>query len=158
MSAPAVDPGTASTDPGTASTAGRHHPITTAFDRATLAMSRRAITASARLGGLSSSEIDQFVLAANEILTNAILHGGGGGILRIWHERNTLRCRITDTGPGIGTVHPGLPDAGAAGGRGLWLANQCCTVEITSGPKGTTVDLSAEAATATLPTPRSASV
>jgi anti-sigma regulatory factor (Ser/Thr protein kinase) len=87
--------------------------------------------------------LDDLVLAANELATNSIYHGGGEGTLRLWREDETLLCEVTDRGefaePLVGRVFP-APDQWS--GRGLWLANQLCDlVQIRSMPTGSVVRL-----------------
>jgi anti-sigma regulatory factor (Ser/Thr protein kinase) len=90
---------------------------------------------------LGAERIEELVLAVNELATNSVRHGGGGGTLRVWREAETLLCEIQDNGhieqPLLGRTLPG-PDARS--GRGLWLANQLCDlVQIRSSPDGTVV-------------------
>ena len=63
------------------------------------------------------------MLAANEIATNSIRHGGGEGTLLAWIDGDAVVCEISDEGqitdPLVGRRRP---PADAAGGRGLWLA------------------------------------
>lgn len=88
-----------------------------------------------------------FVVAVQEIVTNAVRHGGGSGKLRLWYDRDLL-CEITDHGGGFPST-PDLdrttpPTATAHGGRGLWLAQQATTeLAIRSGTGGSAVRLKA---------------
>jgi anti-sigma regulatory factor (Ser/Thr protein kinase) len=91
----------------------------------------------------SHDRVDDLVLAANELATNSIYHGGGQGTLRMWSEDETLLCEVNDRGeftePLVGRVFP-APDEWS--GRGLWLANQLCDlVQIRSRPNGSVVRL-----------------
>ena len=67
------------------------------------------------------------MLATHEVATNSIRHGGGEGVLRVWHEDHTVVCEVSDRGrmdrPLAGREKP---DLDADGGWGLWLANQLC--------------------------------
>ena len=91
------------------------------------------------IAGLDRDKIDDLVLAANEIATNSIRHGGERGCVRAWTDRGWFVCEFEDDGtienPLIGRVQPGVTDDG---GRGLWIANQICDlVQIrTTGPTG----------------------
>ena len=84
------------------------------------------------------------MLAAHEIATNSVRHGGGRGILRVWREAETVICDVRDSGriaaqPLVGRVRPQL---GATGGWGLWLANQLCDlVQLRELPEGSVVRL-----------------
>lgn len=84
-----------------------------------------------------------FLLAANEVATNTLAHGGGTGRARIWHDEREIVFEIADAGrvddPLAGRRRP---DASSERGRGLWLANSLCDlVELRSGVTGTTVRL-----------------
>lgn len=75
--------------------------------------------------GLSDARRGDFVLAVDEIATNAIEHAGGRGHLVLRRVGDELECSISDRGPGftdavIPDVLPGLD--GAPTGRGLWLS------------------------------------
>lgn len=93
--------------------------------------------------GLSECRASEFVLAVDELATNSVRHGGGGGRMRIWPDAADLVGEIHDTGridqPLAGRVHPLLDDEN---GRGLWLVNQLCDlVETRSTPTGTVIRL-----------------
>ena len=72
-----------------------------------------------------------------------MVHGGGGGPMRVWEEDATLICEVSDTG----RIHQPLAGReraqdGQIGGLGLWLANHVCDlVQVRSFPGGTTVRL-----------------
>ena len=59
---------------------------------------RKFVADHARAFGLSSQRTDDLVLAANEMATNSVLHGGGSGLARVWGEDETLLCEIRDAG------------------------------------------------------------
>jgi len=98
-----------------------------AFDGDSLAEVRGLVARWAKRVGLAGPRAENLVLAANEIATNSIRHGGGAGILRLWEEDGVLLCQIEDRGhiaePLAGRLQPVLDKPG---GRGLWLANQLC--------------------------------
>jgi anti-sigma regulatory factor (Ser/Thr protein kinase) len=97
----------------------------------------------ARSFGMSSSRIDNLVLAANEMATNSILHGGGSGLVRVWGEDDSFLCEIRDAGH-IDNVMVGRvrPPRDEMAGRGVWMANQLCDlVQIRSSDTGTVVRL-----------------
>jgi anti-sigma regulatory factor (Ser/Thr protein kinase) len=90
---------------------------------------------------LPSDPTEALTLAVNELATNSIRYGGGGGTLRVWRERETVLCEIEDDGfienPLAGRV---LPEPDEHTGRGLWLANQLCDlVQIRSASSGNVV-------------------
>lgn len=77
--------------------------------------------------GLDLSRVEDLVLAVNEIVTNSVRHGGGGGLLRMWETPDSVVSEITDHGhidrPMIGREQPTLDQTS---GFGLWIANQVC--------------------------------
>jgi len=93
--------------------------------------------------GLSATRAGGFAIASNEIATNSVRHGGGRGVMRIWHEGHKLTCEIADSGRFNQPLADRMrPAADTAGARGLWLANQLCDlVQIRSVPQGTIVRL-----------------
>ncbi|GGW16108.1 anti-sigma regulatory factor [Streptomyces capoamus] len=115
-----------------------------AYGKGDLSAVREKIAACAGRHGLTGRRLHELHLAATEIATNSIRHGGGRGVLRTWREDHGLVCEFRDAGhiedPLAGRRRP---DPGQAGGRGLWLVQQLCDlVEIRSAPhEGTTVRL-----------------
>jgi serine phosphatase RsbU (regulator of sigma subunit)/anti-sigma regulatory factor (Ser/Thr protein kinase) len=100
--------------------------------------------------GLADPALYRFVVAVNELTTNAVRHGGGAGRLEVWHSGDLLHCRVTDTGSGIPlgprrNTEP--PPPYAVNGRGLFLARQNAhSFHIDSRDAGTTVSLTARVA------------
>jgi serine/threonine-protein kinase RsbW len=91
--------------------------------------------------------LDDFVVAVNELLTNAVRHGGGGGRLALWTTGGRVLCEVGDTGPGLpgllGGGGPVRPATDQPGGWGLWLAEELTDAfEVTTGAGGTTVRVS----------------
>jgi anti-sigma regulatory factor (Ser/Thr protein kinase) len=91
--------------------------------------------------GLAEISREDLVLAVNELVTNSVQYGGGGGTLRIWREPGALVCEVRDRGfirdPLAGRLPPPVDQYG---GRGLWLVNQLSDLaQIRSAPDGTTV-------------------
>jgi anti-sigma regulatory factor (Ser/Thr protein kinase) len=118
--------------------------ITAGFDRSQITAVRRAVGRCAAAHGLTGQRLDGFVLAVNEIVTNAVAHGGGRGRLRLWRAGGALTCEVADRGPGLPDESAGStrPPPTALHGRGLWLARQLCDlVSVAAGPQGTTVRL-----------------
>ena len=118
--------------------------LAVAFDFDSLVHVRHAIERTCAAVGLVDQTLYWFVVAINEITTNAVRHGGGRGWLRLWRDDKRLRCRISDRGPGIPPDQDGgvRPSPYTLGGRGLWLARQGCeTVILDSGPQGAVVTL-----------------
>lgn len=116
------------------------------FDRDAITGLRHHIASCAAEEGLDGLRLDGFVLAINEIMTNAVRHGGGHGRVCLWRTAAGLRCEVRD--PGTGTGEPArfnghaLPPTEATGGRGLWLARHLCdSFDVDFGHDGTRVEL-----------------
>jgi anti-sigma regulatory factor (Ser/Thr protein kinase) len=79
------------------------------------------------------------------VATNAIEHGGGSGVVRVWAGPQTILCEVSDTGAGLlrDPLVGRLPSGhSTARGRGMWLARQLCDlVEVHSDSAGTIVRL-----------------
>lgn len=92
---------------------------------------------------LAPVAVEGFLVATNEVASNTLVHAGGRGAARIWHDDREVGFEIADRGevldPLVGRWAPGVDDAG---GRGLWLVNQICDlVELRSGSAGTVTRL-----------------
>ena len=119
--------------------------LTVLFQLDTLLNVRRDIQRYASEAGLSDLRLYYFVVAVNEIMTNAIHHGGGQGWLRIERVGQQLQCEVVDEGTGFAPERLAArakPAADTLSGRGLWLTRQLCDqVEIVSDKAGTRVTL-----------------
>jgi anti-sigma regulatory factor (Ser/Thr protein kinase) len=97
------------------------------FQAGTLSAVRDFVTRRASGAGLGHRATEDLVLATNEIATNSVRHGGGGGILRMWEDDGSVICEVGDRGrisaPLVGRERPGLAQES---GYGVWLANQLC--------------------------------
>ncbi len=98
---------------------------------------------------LSPDRAFDITLAVDEMLANAIEHGGGSGTVRLSLVGRCITCTISDRGPGlpdrVDRHHPPQPDSAAVDGRGLWLAFTLCTaVRLSSSMHGTRVDLTVD--------------
>lgn len=118
-------------------------PLGLCFGAAELPLARRLVAARGADTTLPPRRVDDMVLAANEVATNSIRHGGGEGTLRVWRDDGALVCEVSDRGhfhdPLAGRVRP---VGGQIGGRGLWIANQVCDlVQIRSAADGSVVRL-----------------
>jgi anti-sigma regulatory factor (Ser/Thr protein kinase) len=113
------------------------------FTRSGLVALRNEITEFAAGHGLTDLALHRFVLAAGELATNAVHHGGGSGRLEAWHTGDVLHCRVTDRGPGLPATYRQRtepPSPRALTGRGLWLARcNTETMTIESRSNGTTI-------------------
>jgi len=119
--------------------------LTTWFQLDNLLDVRRDVETLGSQCGLADLRLYYFVVAVNEIMTNAIHHGGGEGSLRIEWLGAYFECEVIDQGPGIPPekLATGLkPAADTLTGRGLWLTRQLCDkVDIASDETGTRVTL-----------------
>jgi len=93
--------------------------------------------------GLDPSRAYDLVLAASEVATNSVRHGGGHGLVRVWRDGESLACEVRDAGrfdrPLAGRERPTTEQTS---GFGLWLANQVCDlVQIRSFESGSVVRL-----------------
>jgi anti-sigma regulatory factor (Ser/Thr protein kinase) len=102
---------------------------------------RRTVAQWARSCGLPEKHVEALELAASELATNSIRHGGGTGTVAMWLDHTAAVVQFTDAGtvtdPLIGRLSPPLDQEG---GRGLYLVNQLCDlVQVRSSDRGTTV-------------------
>ncbi|MGW0807830.1 ATP-binding protein [Nonomuraea sp. NPDC002799] len=116
-----------------------------AFDLSTLVALRHEVQHVCQLQGLTDLALYRFVVAVNEVTTNAVRHGGGSGRLQLWRAGGRLYCRVADRGSGISMqagqelAPPDKPD-----GRGLWLArHNTGRFTLHTGAGGTTITLMA---------------
>jgi serine/threonine-protein kinase RsbW len=114
------------------------------FDITGLVALRHEVTRIAERNGLTDPARYRFVVAVNEITTNAVRHGGGSGRIELWRSGDELHCRVTDRGTGIPAAvlrDRSRPPMDALSGRGLWLARQGCDLTAHRDSHGTTVTL-----------------
>jgi serine/threonine-protein kinase RsbW len=108
------------------------------FDHGRVTALRHAVASAAAGCGLAGDRLDDFVVAVNELLTNAVRHGGGTG--------NVALCEVTDHGSGLPegrSAHPVRPAGDEPGGWGLWLAGRLTdSFDMTTGSIGTAVRIS----------------
>jgi anti-sigma regulatory factor (Ser/Thr protein kinase) len=119
-----------------------------AFDIDGLAGLRRFVVDESTRAGLSESRRDDLELMVNELASNAVQHGGGTGVVRVWVDppvdpphRGRLGCEVTSAGrlsdPLAGRRPVRLDDDR---GRGLLLVNHLADlVRVHSDATGTTV-------------------
>jgi anti-sigma regulatory factor (Ser/Thr protein kinase) len=110
------------------------------FDATNLMSLRSAVAAHGSALGLSAARVDDLVLVAHELASNAVRHGGGGGRLRVWRVDGSVYCEVADTGGGFLYAPPDrLPAVSATGGRGLWIiAHLADDLWVESNEAGTT--------------------
>jgi anti-sigma regulatory factor (Ser/Thr protein kinase) len=67
------------------------------------------------------------VLAATEVVTNALVHGAPPVDARVWTAERRMLVTVADAGPGPRSRLVGLrPVRTPTGGLGLWIAHQAC--------------------------------
>ncbi|MGI5176490.1 ATP-binding protein [Dactylosporangium sp. CA-152071] len=104
---------------------------------------RELVEQTARLAGVSASNVRDLVIAVSELAANAIRHGGGSGRIVIEQTDEGVRVEVSDHGPGLPESVPrDLPAPEEINGRGLWMVrNLCQDLHITSTARGVTVRL-----------------
>ncbi|MEV0130369.1 ATP-binding protein [Dactylosporangium sp. NPDC050688] len=87
---------------------------------------RRRVSEAARKVGLSPERVASFTVAVNEIVINAVEHGGGTAVvtLMMWARRLVVEVVDHGTAPWQFTVPAAPPPPDQVHGRGLWLAKQ----------------------------------
>ena len=106
-----------------------------------ISATRRTVAQWARSCGLPEGRVEVLQLAASELATNSVRHGGGKGTVAMWLDKGAAIVQFTDSGtvldPLTGRLTPPLE---SEGGRGLYLVNQLCDlVQVRSSARGTTV-------------------
>ncbi|MEU4765254.1 sensor histidine kinase [Actinosynnema sp. NPDC023794] len=101
--------------------------LTRRFDLDALGVTRRLVAAFAVETGLTADQVEDLVLAVNELTTNSVVHGGGFGTLLLWREGGAVVCEVRDAGriasPMVGRRNPGVD---SRGGYGVMLVNLLC--------------------------------
>ena len=87
----------------------------------------------AELAGTGAGDpdlLEDFRLAVDEMVSNAVRHGRPPVGLRLWTAADRIVCTISDGGPGWDDAFAGYGPAHgddlSRGGMGLWLARQLC--------------------------------
>ena len=104
---------------------------------------RHALTAVVAAAGLTGQPAEDLVLAAHELVINAVSHGGGAGRLEVRLSDGVLICEVVDHGEPADPLSVRRPEATRPGGRGLWLAHRLTgSLLLTSRPDGVTASVS----------------
>jgi anti-sigma regulatory factor (Ser/Thr protein kinase) len=111
------------------------------YGPADIPATRRTVAQYARKVGLSEEQVEVLELAASELATNSVRHGGGAGTVAMWVEQGAAVVEFSDSGrvtdPLAGRLMPSLEQTG---GRGVYLVNQLCDlVQLRSSDHGTVV-------------------
>jgi anti-sigma regulatory factor (Ser/Thr protein kinase) len=107
---------------------------------------RHAVAAELASSHGARDRIEDFLLAVDEMSSNAVRHGRPPVDLHLWSSAEKVVCRITDRGPGIVDPFAGYRPAHgedlSRGGMGLWLARQLCDhVDISRATNSTSIRL-----------------
>lgn len=94
--------------------------------------------------GLEGPRLDDFALAAHEVVINAMTHASIEAV-RLWRARGRVICEVTDHGQGVVVeASTEAPQPGAVSGRGLWMARELTDhLETRNGIVGSAVRLHA---------------
>lgn len=125
-----------------------------AFDGDSLYALRSAAAAHAASAGLPPDRVYDLVVAVHELAANAVRHGAGQGVLRMWPAGDTVYCEVSD-GPEAGRRDGArIPEAPGESvpppahwpvehGHGLWLVQRVADqAMVRTGPGGSTATVS----------------
>jgi anti-sigma regulatory factor (Ser/Thr protein kinase) len=88
------------------------------------------------------AQVLDMLLAATEVATNAVEHGGGVEDVRVGRARGRFVCEITDRGDGFDDPTAGYLAPRPGAGTGLWVARQLTWgIEFFRSPSGFTARL-----------------
>jgi anti-sigma regulatory factor (Ser/Thr protein kinase) len=114
-------------------------PVLAVTDVDDFAALRHAVTGALAPLRAQPEQAEDFLLAVDEMTSNAIRHGAPPVSLRLWIADDRVVCAIGDGGPGWDDPFAGYGPAHgedlSRGGMGLWLARQLCDhVDISGDP------------------------
>lgn len=134
------------------------HPAAIHLTDPDAATARHMVAELAHSIGLNRDDADNLVLAVNEVVTNAIVHGHPPVRLRGWGVPARVAVIVSDAGPGPADPLAGLRPASPErehGGFGLWVAHQLCPeIAMVTSEDGFTVRLGAGSVEPGQPDPR----
>ena len=111
------------------------------FSPESLPSVRRLVAGAAERARLGRQRSQDLVLVVDELASNSVMHGGGGGELALWSNAAGVLCEVRDRGhiaDPLAGLRPPRPDR--CDGRGLWVVGQLCEdVKISSSPGRTVV-------------------
>ena len=113
-----------------------------AFRAGDLPLVRRRTASWALRAGMPADTADDFVIAVNEIATNAVRHGSPEASLRLWVDGRAGLAEISDHGywPGASGATPPPRRSAEHGGMGLEVARMVCDgLQIKASRTGTAV-------------------
>jgi|SRR6266851_2182670 len=122
----------------------RAGPAEMMFTRDELPDVRRLAATCASGAGMPADAVDDFVIAVNEVATNAVRHGSPSAWLRLWTSAGDMVAEVRDSGQWAGGAPGGHPRRrqGDYGGMGLQITRLICdAVQIQTGSHGTAVSL-----------------
>jgi anti-sigma regulatory factor (Ser/Thr protein kinase) len=107
---------------------------------------RHAVAAELSTLDAPRDAVEDYLLAVDEMTSNAVRHGKPPVSLRLWAGDDRIVCTIDDQGPGFDDPFAGYGPAHgedlSRGGMGLWLARQLCDhVDISGDDDGAHVRL-----------------
>ena len=79
-------------------------------------------------GGLSEERVDDLLIVAHELASNALDHGVPPRQITMWQEPGSIVCDVRNRGGFSDPRAAGKrrPATDAQGGLGLWIVNQLC--------------------------------
>ena len=107
---------------------------------------RHAVATELATVGAPRDIVEDYLLAVDEMTSNAVRHGKPPVSLRLWIGDDRIVCSIDDRGPGLADPFAGYGPAHgedlSRGGMGLWLARQLCDhVDLSADDDGARVRL-----------------
>ncbi|MFG1876147.1 ATP-binding protein [Sphaerisporangium sp. NPDC049003] len=96
----------------------------------------------ARRAGMVEGDIGDYLVAVNEVATNAVTHGAAKARVRVWCEGGDLLVDVHDDGHWIPGEAPGMiaPHDYSTSGMGLWVARRLTKkLTLKTGANGTNV-------------------
>lgn len=96
----------------------------------------------ARRAGMPEEAIGDYLVAVNEVATNAVTHGTAKARLRVWCDGGDLLIDVHDDGHWVPGDPPGMtpPHDFSTSGMGLWVVRRLAKeLRLQTGTNGTSV-------------------